>query len=167
MVIFSQLKYIVLWLKESDKWKNVFLKRRVWLTVTYRLGETCQVDLYTSKNSCRNLQTTVNWVFHQEKKKKQKNEKHQMGSGKITVALFFPRYFKCRNSILCTQKDKNITEKYRHLWIILWWKSKIFQKHNRYTFLAIMKRNRFEQRNFNSKPMSKERREPYNPKPQN
>lgn len=35
-----------------------------------------------------------------------------MGSGKITLALFFPRYFKSRNSILCTQKDKNLTEKY-------------------------------------------------------
>lgn len=41
-----------------------------------------------------------------------KKKKYQMGSGKITLALFFPRYFKSRNSILCTQKDKNLTEKY-------------------------------------------------------
>ena len=42
-------------------------------TNSYRLGETCRVDLYTSINSCRNLRTTVKRVFHEKKKQ----EKHQ------------------------------------------------------------------------------------------
>lgn len=43
-------------------------------------------------------------------KKKPPNGEWEDNSG-----IIFPRYFKCRNSILCTQKDKILTEKYQAL----------------------------------------------------
>lgn len=47
----------------------------------------------------------MNWVFQQEKK-------IPNGEWEDNSGIIFPRYFKTRNSILCTEKDKNLTEKY-------------------------------------------------------
>lgn len=110
------------------------------------------MDLYTSINSCRNLRTTVKWVFHEKKKKNTKREWENNSE------RYFLQHFKSRNSILQhTKRSKSNYKNTRHLWIILWWKSKIFQEYNRYTFFLIINvsYDRLKKRNFNSKPMSK------------
>lgn len=78
-------------------------------TNSYRLGETCRVDLYTSINSCRNLRTTVKRVFHEKKTRKTPN-----GSGKIILSvIFFCSILRVEIQSYCTQKDKNLIKKYQ------------------------------------------------------
>lgn len=59
------------------------------------------MDLYTSINSCRNLRTTVKWVFHE--KKKTPNE-----SGKIILSVIFCSILRVEIQSYSTQKDQNL-----------------------------------------------------------
>lgn len=78
-------------------------------TNSYRLGETCRVDLYTSINSCRNLRTTVKRVFHEKKNKKNTKREWKNNSERH----FFCSILTVEIQSYCTQKDKNLIKKYQ------------------------------------------------------
>lgn len=67
------------------------------------------MDLYTSINSCRNLRTTVKWVFHE--KKKNKNKKPPNESGKIILSVIFCSILRVEIQSYSTQKDQNLIKK--------------------------------------------------------